>query len=352
MQKKKFHTSSSALIIIIVTMMLISVLSLTVVSLTGTGALDTVVYNNNKRAYYLAESGYRYAAGLYLNTENKDEEGTADDEKAEVLRNQIDGGAYTLPDGGKFFLTAFPYWLMPNSDYMGQILGTFHFPGQIPKDFGIPEAGVMAYSHAEKEGEKIALFHYSGAVVSSSTRTITCTLGARLAAGLFCDIKTKDALFLALPLSLSGNSTVGLTGGSLQLKLPAAGANRCIPPYNGVFIWGADNTKEYLYKKAEFKDNTVTLRGITKMDGSPVATGFVAGYSQISVYKNPYRIFSRPLAYGQMRIVEKDGACTYHYCGFAGADLVVESLGDGVRDFERRQLGAHSTRSPCNYEFL
>ena len=86
----------------------------------------------------------------------------------------------------------------------------------------------MAYSYAEKEGEKIALFHYSGAVVSSSTRTITCTLGARLAAGLFCDIKIKDAFFLALPLSLSENSTVGLTGGSLQLKLPAAGANRCL----------------------------------------------------------------------------------------------------------------------------
>ena len=65
MQKKEFRTSGSALIIIIVAMVLVSVLSLTVVSLTGTGALDTVVYNNNKRAYYLAESGYRYAAGLY-----------------------------------------------------------------------------------------------------------------------------------------------------------------------------------------------------------------------------------------------------------------------------------------------
>lgn len=292
--QKKLRTDGSALLIIIVAIILISALGLAVFSLTGTGALDTVVYNNNKQAYYLAESGYRYAASLYLNTENKDKDGTADDEKAEVLQKKIDGKQYTLPNGGKFSLAAYPYWLIPNSDYIGQTKATFHFPGQIPKDFGIPNEGVMAYSHTEKDGEKIALFKYSDANISTSDKTITCKLGKRLVAGQYCDIKTKDSLFLALPLKkTSDNKTIGLQGGKLTLDITDAKSNRCIPPYNGVFIWGAENS-EFLYKKAEFQSKNIILSDITTINGKPVGKNFI-----IDITTEPakeYLVFKRNLA--------------------------------------------------------
>ncbi len=274
--QKKIHTNGSALLIIIITIILISTLGLAIFSLTGTGALDTVVYNNNKQAYYLAESGYRHAAGLYLNTENKDKDGTADDEKAKILQEKIDGGQYTLPNGGKFSLNVYPYWLMPDHDYIGKTSNaSFHFPGQIPEDFGIPNEGVMAYSHTEKDGEKIALFKYSDANISTSNKKITCELGQRLVAGQYCDIKSKDTLFLALPLKkTSSNQTAGLQGGKLTLDISNAKSNRCIPPYNGIFIWGAEN-KEYLYKKADFKDNNIILSDITTINGKPVGTNFI-----------------------------------------------------------------------------
>ncbi len=315
MQKKK---RGSALLIMIAAIVLVSVLGIAVFSLTGTSSLNTVVYNNNKQAYYLAESGYRYAAGLYLNTENKDKDGTADDEKAEVLQNKIDGAEYTLPNGGKFSLTAYPYWLMPDNDYLGQTSATFHFPGQIPKDFGIPASGVMAYSHTEKEGEKIALFRYTTASIAAANKKISCTLGQRLIAGQYCDIKIKDALFLTLPLitqpTSTGDSTVGLQGDKLTLNLPSAKNNRCIPPFNGVFIWGADNSKEFLYKKAKFEDNHITLSGIRRMDGQSLTTDFATNITTDPA--KAYLVFKRNLALtskGETGTGEHDSVRTIDY---------------------------------------
>ncbi len=326
MRNKQQSTSGSALLIIIAAMVLISVLGVALLSLNQTGSLETVVSNNNKRAYYLAESGYRYAAGLYLNTENNDPDGTADDEKNQILKDKIDGATYTLPDGGRFRLSAFPYWLF-NASINGE-KAVFHFPGQRPKRFGIPNEGVMAYGHPETQGELIHLFKYSGGAVAENT--LTCTLGNISEETFFTpDIKSKDSIYMAL--LPDKNQTVS-KGGSLSLALKKAKINRCIPPYNGVFIKGADNGVEYLYEKAEFKNNSVLLHNITRMDGTAFTESF-----KTAVTDKTFPVFKRNLALtskgsigsgnlASVRTIQYNvplSSCMSETGGFSSADITV-----------------------------
>ncbi|NCC26441.1 MAG: hypothetical protein EOM25_14775, partial [Deltaproteobacteria bacterium] len=184
--------SGSALVAIIITMVVISALTVAVVSLNSSGVMNTVTFNHNKNAYYLAESGYRYAAAVYLNTENDDSGGSADDEKASALARQIDGTTYTLP-GGRFELSAFPYWLVPNARYTRGQTATLNFPGTIPPSFSIPSSGTMAFSHIREDGTpEITLFIYSGASINSGTNTLRCTLGNRLPTNAAYAIEADD----------------------------------------------------------------------------------------------------------------------------------------------------------------
>lgn len=126
------NKKGSALIAVIITLVILSALGTVILSLFSTSTFSHVTTHFNTRAAYLAESGYRYAAGRYKNAER----GIAKNEELESLH----GRTFTLLDnGGRFTLNIFPcYYKAVAGDNNTLVV---RFPGAKPTWFSIPASG-------------------------------------------------------------------------------------------------------------------------------------------------------------------------------------------------------------------
>ena len=95
----KNNQKGSILIGIIVAMVLFAAIGTAMLSLTSTATMNQVMANSAARAYYLAESGYRYAA-WYLNTYPEPSQ-SFDESKTFLNKN------YTIINGGSFDLNLY-----------------------------------------------------------------------------------------------------------------------------------------------------------------------------------------------------------------------------------------------------
>jgi len=115
----------SVLIGLIMTMVILGVLSASILSLTTTSTFEHVAGNSAMRAYFLAESGYRYVAGQFLNAGDE----TAKDNSLQSLHNQT--FALTGNDG-RFFLQIYPYYYRTTADPTGTATLSTSVPGGFP----------------------------------------------------------------------------------------------------------------------------------------------------------------------------------------------------------------------------
>jgi len=131
----------NVLIGLIVTMMIFAALGAGMVTMTGTSTSSQVTANTTSKAYYLAESGFRYAASQYLNQGDGDADDEIEDDRNQVLINLDALATFTLsnPDE-RFHLDIRPYYLaINNGPYAsGSITIGTTIPGQIPVNFTIP----------------------------------------------------------------------------------------------------------------------------------------------------------------------------------------------------------------------
>jgi prepilin-type N-terminal cleavage/methylation domain-containing protein len=98
------NKKGSVLIALIVTMVVLSSIGAAMVSLTSTSTFSRTGSNSAERAYFLAESGYRYAASRYLNAADE----TAKDNELVAMHAQQ---TFTLlNDNGQFQLRVYPYY--------------------------------------------------------------------------------------------------------------------------------------------------------------------------------------------------------------------------------------------------
>ena len=97
------------LVTLIATMVVFSALGAIMVGMFGTSALSQVSGNNSLRAYYLAESGFRYAASAYVNVAGADAP-TREIARDDLLVNQLNGKTFSLGTDGSFSLGLYPYY--------------------------------------------------------------------------------------------------------------------------------------------------------------------------------------------------------------------------------------------------
>ncbi|MFC1799221.1 hypothetical protein ACFLZL_05400 [Thermodesulfobacteriota bacterium] len=103
-QKIFLNHKGSVLIAMIVTVVILAALGAAMVSLTSTSMSTLIGANSSARAFFLAESGYRYAENQYINAVGQ----TAKDNELETMH---DASAYTLLDNaGQFDLKVYPYF--------------------------------------------------------------------------------------------------------------------------------------------------------------------------------------------------------------------------------------------------
>ena len=136
----------NVLVGLVVTLLVFAALGAGMVSLIGTSSTSQVTGNTAVRAYYIAESGFRYAASRYLNTTDTNNICKSQDEKNQTLEDLHDE-LFTLGGGddGQFRLKIFPYFLTVNGDTtVGSSSVATQFSGGKPEGFTLPSNGANA----------------------------------------------------------------------------------------------------------------------------------------------------------------------------------------------------------------
>jgi hypothetical protein len=124
--------TGSILIILILAILLFAALGAAVYTLSTSSSYSKLTANLSARAYYSAESGYRYAASEYRN---------AGDIFARMARlESLHGITRTLPNSlGTFTIAIHPYFFITNSQITtGDNLFSARTPGEFPSGFTVP----------------------------------------------------------------------------------------------------------------------------------------------------------------------------------------------------------------------
>ena len=139
------NEQGNVLVALVVILLLFAALGTGMVSLIGTSSTSQVTGNTAVRAYYIAESGFRYAASRYLNTTDTNNRYKSQDEKNQTLEDLHDD-LFTLGgDDGQFRLKVFPYFLTANGNAsVGSSGLSTKFSGGKPEGFTLPSSGANA----------------------------------------------------------------------------------------------------------------------------------------------------------------------------------------------------------------
>jgi len=230
----------AVLIGLIVTMVILAVLGVAMFSLTGTSTFSQVGANSSTRAYYLAESGYRYIESEFQNTGDTDNDGEEKDDKNHRLQAIHNTRVFSLRgNSGNFQLKVYPYYLVTSASHVkGSTNLQTTFCGKQPADLTIPAAGRLKIGTDPP-------YRYTS--YDSGTGTFT------LSSGLLSAVSDYMDIYLAANPTSSGTMT---KDGNLRL------ANASFfPDRNGNFkIDGKRNV--YAYKTR----NGNTLQNITDAD--------------------------------------------------------------------------------------
>ncbi len=128
-----------------VTLLLFAALGAGMVSLISSSSTSQVTSETANRAYYLAESGFRYAASRYLNATDANGICESQDEKSQTLADLHEKNFTLSGDDGRFQLKIFPYFLTVNgTPSPGDTAVPTRFSGGKPEGFTLPSNGANA----------------------------------------------------------------------------------------------------------------------------------------------------------------------------------------------------------------
>ena len=168
--KSSAGQNGTVLLGLLITMIILSVLGAAMFSFFSTTLMGQFMGNNAMKAYYLAESGYRYAMGEIGNI--------SESEKDARLESIHDKDYILSSDDGKFHIGIYPYYYKTTADPGGAspILNT-KVPGGFPPEMILTtgwlkiEDTVYQYSHAAQSGDQVDFTNANGNWPSIDTGT-------------------------------------------------------------------------------------------------------------------------------------------------------------------------------------
>lgn len=161
------NSKGAALIAIIVVLVVFSTLAIIMLPMITTSQYTQLGQDAAEKAYYLAESGYRYAASEYLNA-------SSDSAKNAALESLHAQTFTLLNNAGSFELQVFPYYGYVQSDPKDSTTLIIRLPGGLPEDLD-----AAAFSGGGRLQIDRAIFSYISADVSSPpdiSFTMTATM--------------------------------------------------------------------------------------------------------------------------------------------------------------------------------
>jgi len=254
----------------ILAMIVFSALGAAMMSYTTTSTYNQVWANSASKAYYLAESGFRYAETEYKNTNDIDNDGQIKDDRNSLLASWHDSIFTFSNQKDKFELKIYPFYLVTTASHSkGDSTLTAIFPGGQPPGYPTPLAQPPP---AKLKIGNDPPYTISGYSYDSGTQIHTFTLSPVLQSNLS---DMTDVYLVANPLydgsTLIRNGYLTLSDASL------------FPAYNGVFRVDGGGDTVYLYKK---KTND-TLENITDLS-DPDRTFAVSVDTFTDIVLNPF----------------------------------------------------------------
>ena len=240
----------SALIGIIIAILVFAALGAAIVPMISSSQLSRTAAGRSAQAYYLAESGMRYAASQYLNA-------TSEIAKYTAL-NAVHGVSHQLQDNqGSFTVSFTPYYFLVDADLLNTATLTTHIYGS--PEYTFPLAGgrlsvddtVYAYSSASIAGQVVTFNALSSSL-------------------------TVPADTPVYPVAQTVAQTVS-NGGDLSVS---PGSGDLFPDRNGSFVLSGNT---YTYR--ENSRDTDTFLGIKRTDGSDFSDFTITANEDIRLKK-------------------------------------------------------------------
>jgi hypothetical protein len=189
------RTKGSVLVYLIVVILIFGVLGVTMVSLFTSAATSSATPNDARRAYFVAESGVRYALSRIRNANFHQD----------FIEDLNQTTAYTLDDGSSFTINVFSPWFISTT---GQNTST-HNPfalavpneGKIPEGFSIPDTNVFLVDWQNfRTGTDTSYAGITDSSTPAEAKSLTITLGDNLV------ISADDIASLAVKCDNNGHT--------------------------------------------------------------------------------------------------------------------------------------------------
>ena len=260
------------LVTLIAAMVAFSVLGAVMVGMFGTAALSQASGNASMKAYYLAESGYRYAASRYIAV-NLGSEAANEAARDSLLETELHGKTFSLsPGDGGFRIDAYPYHykvseVPPTNALRTRVTGGFPLEGvdynsgswvKVRKADGSSEqyvqiAGVSLHTYAGYN--EVRFWTLSGNPWTNITVNDTVT-----------PVAVPDR---SKPLTVTDSDGDGLID---SIPFVAGSGARAFPARNGIFTVKdqAGTVRVLSYRELDITNQR--LRGIGDPNGLPLTS--------------------------------------------------------------------------------
>ncbi|MEW5723495.1 MAG: hypothetical protein AB1896_10335 [Thermodesulfobacteriota bacterium] len=246
----KRNNRGAILLGLIVAMVIFATLSVVMVNLTSTSAVTSVAPNQSWRAYYLGESGYRYAASEFLHAGDGltgSAASEARDDRLETLHQQAD---YTVDGAGGFTLAFYPYYYQTEA-----------------KAAGVPDLTATALAHVPIAGTgRPGWIQVRSASAENFYQYTSVTVAEPSV--FFNGVSAEVPAGKVFPAALAA-SAVFNNGGSITLA-DNTGAD-LFPSRNGLFRIEEDPGVRYYFYRQRVGN---TLNGLSFAGGSGTPFGY------------------------------------------------------------------------------
>lgn len=234
----------SMLVGLIITLIIISVLGAAMLSFFSTSTMSQLSGNSSMQAYYLAESGFRYADGVLSDTSMSVRDATIE---------SMHDTDYVLSDnGGRFNLKAYPYYFKTTTDPDGTTVLDAKVPGGFPPGLALTSGYVYIedtpyqYSNATQSGNAVTFTRAGGnwpSIDSGTTiRSASMPDGSHTVTSInnYIDLETTTGSANAFP-ELNGTFRVAGTGGLWSYQKRSANRLEGVSPH-GDPNWSSGET--------------------------------------------------------------------------------------------------------------
>jgi outer membrane protein assembly factor BamB len=284
-QGRPFGQRGNILIYVLMTMVIFAVVGVTMVSLFSTSISSSATANETRRAFYLAESGIRYAI-----SELRQGGFSRADLKANIDR--LNSTNYQIPPSGSFRVNVFGAWFKsPSNQNVASGAVAVEVEGKLAPDFfdrqlpeALPDLYIAAYYHWGQKPNANEVAKVTGFSNTPGNYTsFQIEVGDSLTIG-------RDKI-LCMAVKPSADQTFTPTGNSsAYLDLRQTAAN-IFPKMEGAFWY---NRQLYFYKSAKEESGYFRLSYITPgsvTSASSVTVSATTDY--ILLAPNNYLITSR-----------------------------------------------------------